>query len=167
MVPTYSIYIPVMNYSMSPGSSITVPITVVANGYVGTVSFATGCSGSGVSASAAPVALTSTGNATATLTITASSSAANHAPVRPWKSGGTLVFCAVLLGVPFTARRKRALAVLLMAGAIVAAGFLVSCSGGGGSSAPAGPQYFNVTVTPTGTGTVTNSPGVIVSVTVQ
>jgi len=166
MVPTYSLS--ALNpAAMSPGSSIPVPITVTSNGYAGTVSFVAVSSGSGVSASAAPVTINSNGTATATLTIKASSSAANHVPVRPWKSGGTLVFCAVLLGVPFTVRRKWALAVLLMAGAIVAAGFLVSCSGGGGSSAPAGPQYFNVTVTPTGTGTVTNSPGVIVSVTVQ
>ena len=43
------------------------------------------------------------------------------------------MFCAVLLGAPFTRRRKRALAVLMIALAVVGGGFLMSCGGGGSS----------------------------------
>ena len=63
------------------------------------------------------------------LTITANANAANHVPVAPWTSGGAVMFGAVLLGVPFTARRKRTLAVLLTAVAIMLAGFSMACSG--------------------------------------
>jgi len=82
------------------------------------------------------------------------------------KSGGAVIFGSVLLGAPFTRRRKRALAVLFTALAISAAGLLVACGGSGGSSKPS-PQMYRVTVTPTGSGTVMNPAAVIVIVTVQ
>jgi hypothetical protein len=152
---------------VGPGGTTTRTFTLKSDGYAGTVSFVATSSSPDITASAAPVTLTAGATATATLTISASKNAANHAPVIPWKSNGALVFCVVLLGAPFRARRKPMLTVLLTAAAILAAGFLISCGGGSGSSAPTQPRYYNVTVTPTGSGVVTNAPGVIVSVVVQ
>lgn len=167
MVPTYSMN-GVNPGSMSPGGTATSAITLKSDGYAGTVSFVATSSSPEITASAAPVTLTATGTATATLTISASKNAANHPPAIPWETSGALVFCAVLLGAPLGARRKPMLTVLLVAVAILAAGFLISCGGGGsGSSAPAQPRSYNITVTPTGSGVVTNAPGVIVSVVVQ
>jgi multidrug resistance efflux pump len=75
---------------------------------------------------------------------------------------------AVLLGAPFSLRKKRVLAVLLMALTISAAGFLMSCGGSRSSSSttPA-PRIYTVTVTPQGSGTVTNPSPVSVTLTVQ
>jgi hypothetical protein len=166
MVPTYSASNAIAAY-VGPGGTTTSTFTLKSDGYAGTVSFVATSSSPDITASAAPVTLTAGATATATLTISASKNAANHAPVIPWKSNGALVFCVVLLGAPFRARRKPMLTVLLTAAAILAAGFLISCGGGSGSSAPTQPRYYNVTVTPTGSGVVTNAPGVIVSVVVQ
>jgi hypothetical protein len=93
-------------------------------------------------------------------------SEASRSPPLPWKSGGPLMFCAVLLGVPFARRRSQLLAVLLTALAVSAAGLLVGCSGSGGSSTPL-PQTYTVTVTPTGSGTVISPAAISVTVTVQ
>ena len=109
--------------------------------------------------------LTSGGAGTSVLTITANANAANHVPVAPWTSGGAVMFGAVLLGVPFTALRRRTLAVLLTAVAIKLAGFSMACSGAAPSTKPA--RTYTVTVTPTGTGTVTNPAPVTIMVTVQ
>jgi hypothetical protein len=69
----------------------------------------------------------------------------------------------VLLGAPFTLRRKRALAVLLTALTIALAGFLMSCGGGGKAA-----RTYTVTLTPSGSGsTVTNASPVSFVVTVQ
>jgi hypothetical protein len=151
------------------GSS-TVTLTLNSTNYAGTVSFTTTVSASAgatgtVTASAPSVTLTNGGTGTSTLTITASpSSSANHVPRAGWASGGMMALGVVLLGAPFTVRRKRALAVLLTALAMVLAGFLLSC--GGSSTNTTGPT-FSVTVTPAGTGTVTNPAPVAVSVSVQ
>ena len=154
--------------SVSGSTSVTLGLT--STNYVGTVSFATSVTSidgaaSNVSASAPSVTLTSGGAGTSVLTITANANAANHVPVAPWTSGGAVMFGAVLLGVPFTARRRRTLAVLLTAAAIMLAGFSMACSGAAPSTKPA--RTYTVTVTPTGTGTVTNPAPVTIMVTVQ
>jgi Big-like domain-containing protein/VCBS repeat protein len=154
--------------SVSGSTSVTLGLT--STNYVGTVSFATSVTStdgaaSTVSASAPSVTLTSGGAGTSVLTITANANAANHVPVAPWTSGGAVMFGAVLLGVPFTARRRRTLAVLLTAAAIMLAGFSMACSGAAPSTKPA--RTYTVTVTPTGTGTVTNPAPVNIVVTVQ
>jgi FG-GAP-like repeat/Bacterial Ig-like domain (group 3) len=154
--------------SVSGSGSVTLGLT--STNYAGTVSLATSVTStngtaSNVSASAPSVTLASGGAGTAVLTITANANAANHIPVAPWTSGGAVVFGAVLLGAPFTLRRKRALAVLLTAAAIMLAGFSMACSGARSSTRPA--RTYAVVVTPTGTGTVTNPAPVTIMVTVQ
>jgi len=121
---------------------------------------------SAVSASASSVSFASSTTGNSTLTITATKSAANRSPRLPWKRGGPLMFCAVLLGAPFARRRSQLLAVLLTALAITVASFLVACGGSGGNSAQS-PQTYTVTVTPTGSGTVMNPAAITVTVTVQ
>ena len=154
--------------SVSGSTSVTLGLT--STNYVGTVFFATSVTStdgaaSNVSASAPSVTLTCGGAGSSVLTITANANAANHVPVAPWTSGGAVVFGAVLLGAPFTLRRKRTLAVLLTAAAITLAGFSMACSGAASSSKPA--RAYAVTVTPTGTGTVANPAPVTIMVTVQ
>jgi FG-GAP-like repeat/Bacterial Ig-like domain (group 3) len=154
--------------SINGSGNVTMELT--STNYAGTVSFATSVTStdgtaSNVSASAPSITLTNGGAGTAVLTIAANASAANHVPVAPWTSGGAVVFGAVLLGAPFTARRKRALAILLTAVAIMLAGFSMACSGGAASTKPA--RTYAVTVTPMGTGTVTNPAPVTIMVTVQ
>jgi subtilase family serine protease len=151
------------------GGGNSVQLNLTSTDYAGTVSFVAsvtlkGASSSAVTAGASPVTLTSNGTGSTALTISATSSATNHAPAVPWKSGGALVF-AVMLGAPFARRRKQALAVLLTALAISAAGFLMSC-GGGGSTKTASTRTYIVTVTPTGSGAVTNPAPVTITVTV-
>jgi divalent metal cation (Fe/Co/Zn/Cd) transporter len=78
------------------------------------------------------------------------------------------MFCAVLLGAPFGFRRKRAIAILLVASAISMAGFLMACG-----SSPSAPRTYTVTVTPKGVATpvgavtVTDPAPVVITVTVQ
>ena len=143
------------------GTSVTLNLTSLG-GYAGTVSFNAVVSSANVSASASQVTLTAGGNGTSTVTITTTTSAANHAPAMPWKSGGAVLFCAVLLG-PVALRRRRTLAVLLAALTISLVGLLISC-GGGGSAA----RTYAVTLTPTGSGSmVTNPAAMTFVVTVQ
>jgi Big-like domain-containing protein/VCBS repeat protein len=166
---------PVVAYTLTTSSqsvsgSTSVTLGLASTNYAGTVSFATSVSStegtaSNVSASAPSVTLTSGGAGSSVLTITANANAANHVPVAPWTSGGAVVFGAVLLGAPFTARRRRVLAVLLTAAAISLAGFSMACSGARSSPKPG--RTYTVTVTPTGTGTVTNPAPVTITVTVQ
>jgi hypothetical protein len=158
-------------YTLTPSAtsvtgSSSVTLTLNSTNYAGTVSFMTSVSSTNgtatnVTASAPSVTLTSGGTGISTLTVTANSSAANRSPQTPWKSGGGVVFCAVLLGAPFTLRRKRAVMVLLTAMAISLAGFLISC---GGSTKAA--RIYTVTVIPTGSSTVTNPSAVSIVVTV-
>jgi hypothetical protein len=113
-----------------------------------------------------PVVLTSGGSGSTQFTIYATTSAAKHAPARPWlryrKSGGAAMFC-VLMCAPFGLRRKRVAAVALTALTISLAGFLVSCGGGGMKIAP---RVYTMTVTPSGTGTVTDPAPLNIPVTV-
>ena len=155
--------------TIAAGSSSTVALNLASTNYAGTVALAVSVSSTEVSASAPSVTLTNGGSGSSTLTITTATSAANHSPQLPWKSGGAVMFCAVLLGAPFTLRRKRALAVLLMAAAIILTGFLMSCGGGSSSSTPptTAAHTYTVTVTPTGSGTVTNPAPVSFTVTVS
>jgi len=169
--PAYTLGASSNSITIPPGSNGQFSLNLTATNFTGTVSFATSVSSingtpTAVSASAPSVSFASSTTGNSTLTITAATSAANHSPRLPWKSGGPVMFCAVLLGAPFTGRRKRALAVLLTALAISAAGLLVACGGSCGSSTPS-PQTYTVTVTPTGSGTVMNPAAVSVTVTVQ
>ena len=166
--PSYTLGASSNSITIPAGSSAQFSLNLTATNYPGTVSFATSVSSvngtpSAVSASAPSVSFASSATGNSTLTITTRTNAANHSPRLPWKSGGPVMFCAVLLGAPLARRRKRALAVLLTALAISAAGLLVACSG---SSTPSR-QTYTVTVTPTGSGTVVNPAAVTVTVTVQ
>lgn len=167
--PTYTLTANSTAVSTTAGGSATVNLNLISANYAGTVTMAANSSSSAVPANAPSVTLTNNGTGSSTLTISTSPSAANHAPARPWQNGGALVLCAMLLGTPFTLPRKRALAVLLAAAAILMAGFLVACGGGAGSSPSAsGPttRTYTVTVTPIGSGTVTNPSVVTITVTV-
>jgi hypothetical protein len=157
--------------TLADGGSQQLGLTLQSSGYAGTVSFATsvtlnGVATSAVTASAPPVVLASNGTGSTALTITATANAANHAPARPWKSGGALVLAA-LLGAPFTLRRRRALGVLLTLLAISGAGFMMACGGGSSSSTTPTAKTYYVTVTPTGTGTVVNATALTITVTIQ
>jgi subtilase family serine protease len=168
-LPGYTIATPANPASISAGGSASVTLNLTSiGGYAGTVSFPAitiSPATSAVTVSASAATLASGGNGTSTVAITTTASAANHVPAAPWKSGGALVFCAVLLGAPFTLRRKRTLAVLLTALAISLAGFLMSCGGGGSGKAA---RTYTVTLTPSGSGsTVTNASPVSFVVTVQ
>jgi hypothetical protein len=148
----------------------TVTLNLHSINYTGTVSFnavVTSSNGtaSNVTASAPSVALAYDASGSTVLTVTASSSAANHVPALPWQSGGAIVFGAVLLGVPLTVRRKRVLAVLLVAATIMLAGFCVACSNA--PTVKSAPRIYTVTVTPTGTGTVTDATPLTITVTVK
>ncbi len=172
-VPTYTFGMADPAATVAAGSSETVALNLTSTNYAGTINFATSVTtangtASAVTASASPVTLTSGGNATCTVTITTTTSAATHAPSAPWKSG-IVMMCAVLLGAPFTLRRKRVLAVLMTALAISLAGFLIACGSASSStkSTTTTARTYTVTVTPTGTGTVTNPAAVSITVTVQ
>jgi subtilase family serine protease len=169
--PTYTLGASSNSITIPAGSNARFSLNLTATNFTGTVSFATSISSingtpSAVSASAPSISFASGTTGNSTLTITTTTSAANHSPRLPWKSGGAVMFGAVLLGAPFAKRRKRAMAVLLTALAILAAGLLVACGGSGGSSTPS-PQMYTVTVTPTGSGAVMNPAAVTVTVTVQ
>jgi len=172
---SYTVTQPVTAYTISAGSTTAIALALASTNYSGTVTFATSISpaGSNLTATATSATLANYGTGTSTLTITTTTSAANHAPVAPWKSGkggGAILFCAVLLGAPFTVRRKQALAVLLTASAICVAGFSLACGGGGGSSSTQAvvktARTYTVTVTPTGSGTVSNPTPMVFTVTV-
>lgn len=163
-IATYTLTPATSSITISAGSSGTVTLNLSSTGYAGTVTLAATSSSTSVTASATAVTLTSNGTGTSTLTISPSTSAANHAPAVPWKSGGMMVF-AVLLGAPFTLRRKQTMAVLLTALTLSTLGFMVACGGGSGSSTKQARTY-TVTVTPTGAGTVTNASAVTITVTV-
>jgi subtilase family serine protease len=169
--PTYTLGASSNSLTIQPGSNAQLNLSLTATNYPGTVTFATSISSidgtpSAVSASASSVSFASGTTGNSTLTITAMKSAANRSPRLPWKSGGPVMFCAVLLGAPFMRRKERALAVLLTALAIAAASLLVACSGSGSNSAQS-PQTYTVAVTPTGSGAVINPAAIRVNVTVQ
>ena len=165
--PGYTLGATTTTPSISAGGTQNVTLSLTPTNYTGTVGL--------VAVSSSPGVVTATlnsnslsmanGMATTTLTITTTSSAANRAPAVPWKSGGAIVF-AVLLGAPFTLRRKRALAVLLTAVVLSLAGFMMSCSGGSSSTVKAA-RVYSVTVTPTATPAVTNPTPLVITVTVQ
>jgi len=164
--------------SISAGGSGTATFTVTSSNYAGTVSFVTSVTttngtAADVTATVPSVTLKSGGTATATLTVSTTSGAANHAPVTPWKNGGALMICAVLMGVPFSLRRKKVAAVLLTALAVSLIGLMVACGGGSSSQKTVAPppppaaRVYTITVTPTGSGTVQNPSAITVTATVQ
>lgn len=161
---SYTVAMNTPSVSMVTGGNGTTTLNLTSNNFTGTVSFVTSVSlisGSGsasaVTASATPVVLTAGGTGSSTVTISSATGAANHAPKLPWKSGSALL-CAVLLGGPFTLRRKRAIAVVLMVLAISLAVFMTAC----GSSSPSARTYA-VTLTPTAStspaGAMVTNPG--------
>jgi hypothetical protein len=180
-VEAYTLMAQMPSVSVTAGSSGTETLTLSSSNYSGTVSFATSVvstdgTAANVTASATPVTLTPGGTGTSTVMIAANTNAANHPRPVPWKSSGTVMFCAVLLGVPLIFRRKHMIAVLLCVMAISLAGLLTACSGGSNSmkvSAPTTARTYVVTVTPTGTASpagsvaVTNPSPVTVTVTIQ
>jgi hypothetical protein len=165
---TYTLVPSTTAISIGPGGPAAVTLNLASPNYAGKVAFsvvssnALSVSGSAVSATLTPNGSTMTGSST--LVISISGGAANHAPALPWKSGGAVIF-AVLVGIPFTGRRRRALAVLLVAAAVSLVGLLMACGGGGGSTKAA--RVYTLTVTPTGTVPVANPAAVTVTVTVQ
>ncbi len=168
VMPTYTLTAASTAITISDSSSGTINLSLASSNYAGTVNLAVTTTSSAISGSAPAVTLTSNGTGSSVLTITTTASASNKRPARPWKSGGALLFCAVLVGLPFGVRRRRALSILLVALVICMAGVMMSCSGGGGggSSTPASRTY-TVTVTPTGgTTPLTNPSAVSIIVTV-
>ncbi len=96
------------------GTPQAISLGVTSTGFTGTVAFTAsvfllnGTPTSLVTATVTQSPVTLSGNGatgTAMLTITTTASAANRAPAVPWKSGGAIVFAA-LLGAPFTLRRS-------------------------------------------------------------
>jgi len=182
-VPTeaYTLTATTSAVSLAPGASAMATLTLNSSNYAGTVSFAmnvtsTDGTAANVTATATPVTLTSGGTGTSTVTISANASAANHTPAAPWNTGGSVVFCAVLLGLPFAFRRKRALTLSsLLVAAVSLAGLLVGCGGSSTYNQPhtQAARTYIVTATPTGTvtpagsATVTNPTPVTITVTVQ
>ncbi len=181
-VEAYTLTANAPTVSMTAGSSGTATLTLNSSSYAGTVSFVTSVSSTAgtaanVTASASSVTLTPGGTGTCTVTITANANAANHTPSAPWKSSGTLMFCAVLLGAPFALRRRRTIAVLLSALSISLAGFLIACGAGSSPTktttqtpTQTAARTYIVTVTPTASAaasvTVTNPVPVSITVTV-
>ncbi len=178
---TYTLAATTSAVSLAPGASGMATLTLNSSNYAGTVSFAmnvtsTDGTAANVTATATPVTLTSGGTGTSTVTISANASAANHTPAAPWSGGGSLVFCAAFLALPFAFRRKRALTLLpLLIAAVSLAGLLVGCGGGSTYTQPhtQAARTYIVTATPTGAVTpagsamVTNPTPVTVTVTVQ
>ncbi len=178
---TYTLAAKSSTVSMAPGATTTATLNLTSSNYAGTVSFAfnitsTDGSPANISATATPVTLTSGVTGTSTVTITATMSAANHSASAPWNRGGSVLFCAALLGLPFTLRRKRTLSLLpLLLATLSIGGLLVGC-GGGSMSNPTPPQStartYTLTATPTatvpgGSATVTNPAPVTITLTVQ
>ncbi len=179
---SYTLTAPSSTVSMTAGSSGTATLTLTSASYTGTVSFTTTVTSTDgtpadVTATATSVTLTAGGTGTSTVTIAANMSAANRTPSAPWNGGGTVMFCAFLLGAPFTFRRKRLLAAFPLVLAISLTGFMMACGAVGSStttqSHPQGARTYIVTVTPTGTAstggsaTVTNPAAATITVTVQ
>jgi len=164
--PAYTVNPSASAITIAAGSNGIVTLNLASTSYAGTVSLQVSSNSSSIFASATSVTLTSGGNGISTVTISPSASASNHAPAVPWKSSGTVVFCAVLLGTQFTQRRRHVIAMLLTALAVSLAGFIAACGGAGGTSTSQQPRSYAVTVTPTGTGIVTNPAPVVITVTV-
>jgi hypothetical protein len=163
--PSYTLTATPSALTVNAGNVATATLSLASTGYNGTVSLTAVVTSANGTASAvtanvgSPATLSAGGGVAFTFPITTTTSAANHVPVMPWKSGGAVLFCAVLL--PLGLRRKRVVAVLLTALAFSLSGLMMSC----GSSRAA--RVYTVTVTPTGTGIVTNPAPVSITVTVR
>lgn len=163
--------------SISAGANGTATLALNSNGYAGTVSFTTSVTSTDgtpadLTATATSVTLVPGGSGTSTVTIAANENASNRIPASPW-DGTTTVFCAFLIGLPFILRRKRGLALLLLALAIPLTGSLIACSGT--SDPPKAPAHaartYIVTATPNasadGSMTVTNPAPATITVSVE
>ena len=169
--------------SLAAGATGTATLMLSSSNYAGTVSFTTNVTSTdgtpaAVTATATPVTLTAGGTGISTVTIMANTSAAipyPEAPAVPW-TGGTVMLCAALLGMPFTLRRKRLTALLPLLLVVCLAGFLTACGAVGSSTTAPKPMQnartYVVTVTPTAEGAsgsvvVTNPAAVTINITVQ
>ncbi len=172
--PTYSLS--ANQISIAENSTIT--LQLASTHYAGTVSFATSITASSgavanISASAPPVILSNGGNGTSLLTITSTTAnAGSRHPCFPWQSCGAFSLATLLLGTPFTVRRKRLFAVLLSAVAISFSAFLIACGDGSSgastkSNSMKSARIYTVTVTPMGSGVVLNPAPLTITVTVQ
>ncbi len=172
IVPGYTLAASVTSVSLTPSGVYNVSLTLISSDYAGTVTLTPTVTSTNGTASNVTATLTNSQYTLASgqqitpmLTLTASASAANHRPMLPWQSGGVVAFGVLLLGAPFTLRNRRALAVLLIAAAIVLLGFSMACSSGGSTVTPA--RVYTVTVTPSGSGVVTNPAPVTITVRVN
>ncbi|MGH9687329.1 MAG: choice-of-anchor D domain-containing protein [Candidatus Acidiferrales bacterium] len=174
---SYTVTATTPTLSMNVGATGTDTLTVASTDYAGTVSFTTSVTSTdgtaaNVTASATPVTVASGATGTSTLTITTNADAANRALANPWKSGGTVMFCAFLIGLPFISRKRRLMALLILAVPIALAGSLMACGGTNTTKTKtAQPRTYIVTATPTasaqGSTTVTDPAPVTITVTVQ
>jgi len=179
---TYTVAAKTAAMSVPAGSNGTDTITLTSANFAGTVTFTTSVTSSDgtpadVTAAASPVTLTPGGTATSTVTITANASAANHSPASPWNggTGGTLMFCAALIGAPFAFRRKPLIGMLGFVLAISLSGLVAGCGGAVASSNnqphTQAARTYTVTVTPIASAasgiTVTNPTPVTLTVTVK
>jgi hypothetical protein len=175
---TYTLAAKTPTVSITAGSNGTAMLTLTSTNYSGTVSFATTVTSADgtaadITASATSVTLAPGSTATSTITISANMQAANHLPPTPWTGGGTAIFFAALIGVPFGFRRRRPIALLLLVLTFSVAGSLIAC--GGTAPTRTGSQQstrtYVVTATPTastsGSVAVTNPAAATVTVTVK
>ena len=134
--------------SQSLHSGSTVLSVAMVNGFNQSVTFA--CSGLPANSHCtfAPATLTASGNSTLTVTI-GSSSAALHQDRTPWNQGGRTMLALMLLGVPFTLRRRVRGRVRTVLGMLMLGVMLAAVSGCGGSANTAA-GTSTVTVTATG-----------------
>jgi subtilase family serine protease len=171
----------------STGNTSTITVTPVG-GFTGSVVLTAAITSSPANAVVPPtfnfgttgtVSITGTANGTGTLTIatTASSTSQCTADNRkpqglPWyATGGTVLACVLLFGIPARRRRWRAMLGMLVFLAVLASG-VVACGGGGGGSKActntviAGTTPGAYTVTVTGTSGATTAMGTL-TLTVQ
>jgi len=164
VVPSYTLSASTTAVTITAGNTADVTITAATTNYTGSLAIKIVSSDPLLmNANLVSGTLSSGGIGSGTLEIFTTVSAQKHSPAKPWKSGGAMMVCAVLLGAPFTLRRRRAVAVLMMAVAISLAGFAMACSGGG---VKVPPRIYTLTLTPTGTGTVSNPAPITITVTV-
>lgn len=170
----YSVTAKSSTMSMSAGGKVTATLNLSSSTYSGMVTFTTSVTSTDgtpadITATATPVSLSAGGTGTSTLTITSNTQAADYLPSIPW-NGTTALFCALLLMVPFTLRR-RAGAFVLLALAICAGSAMMACGGTTSSKTSLQTRTYVVTATPTasvsGSVTVSNPAPVSITVTVQ
>jgi hypothetical protein len=160
---TYTITPSAMSVSLNHSGSQPVTVTLASTTFVGTMAWTATTSSPliQVSPSSGTATLSAGSSSTVNLTIGATKSAAKRTQRLPW-TGAQIVFAALLVGIPLAGRRKRVVAVLLIAFLIATLGFMVACGGGSRSTTPLASQR-SYTVTISGTGGVSSTIAVIVN----